>query len=232
MKRKIIGGIIIGCFVLLVVGIPLLSKIIYPDNMSNKNCSNSEEVQAYKMAQKKRAFKNEIKKLSREINFPHNLYMKTHPKLQDKAVADLLCKEAPGTDITPDNITRGDLEKIRSLSIGCENKTCNTIEDIALCPNLLELQIDLDCEKDITELKSQLKDILPRLSNLKILSLSAANASDWDSLDFLKNCNQIEDIYISGYENADVIQELEKMFPKAYISSESDETEVSEDEEN
>ncbi len=54
MKRKIIGGIIIGCFVLLVVGIPLLSKIIYPDNMSNKNCSNSEEVQAYKMAQKKR----------------------------------------------------------------------------------------------------------------------------------------------------------------------------------
>ena len=98
MRRKIIGGIIIGCFVLLVAGIPLLSKMIYPDNISNK-CSNSEEVQAYKMAQKKRAFKNEMKKLSREINFPHNLYMKTHPKLQDEAVADLLCKEVPGTDI-------------------------------------------------------------------------------------------------------------------------------------
>lgn len=242
MKRKIIGGILIGCFVLLVAGLPLLSKIYYPDDIPI-DCSNYNEVRDYKISQEKKALKNKIKKLSRKVNIPYNLYMKTHPKLQDESVAALLCQEAPGTDITPDNITRDDLGKIRSLTISWNNNTCDTIEDIRLCPNLLELRIDMGCEKNISELERQLKSILPHLSKLKILSLFATDASDWDSIDFVKDCTQLEDIYISGCNTTDysVLSTCSsaqylvldgKNVSKDNLHCETNTTEESEDEEN
>lgn len=211
MKRRVIGSIIIIIFLFMVIGIPVISGVIFPNDWEPPG----RVVKYVKSNEEERA--DDVKKEKQQkqekwywdflggtgMKVANAVYEKMPAELEDKKMAKTMCSEVPKENITPQNVTWGDLKEIRSLTVVSGDKKYDTIRDVRFCTNLLELRIDMDCEEDVTTLSKELKEILQELPNLKVLWLVGSDNAKWTSIDFLENCNQIEDIYTVGCNTTD-----------------------------
>ncbi len=139
----------------------------------------------------------------------------------DENMALVLCEALPGNK-TPENVTYKDLEQIKSLHIGYTGYY-DTIMDLQYCVNLETLYVNaifdettspsyiinkgkIECsltEEENLLLQQEMGELLPKLKNLKTLLLGRLGGCTWSSIDFLRDCTQIEMIYLSFIQAED-----------------------------
>lgn len=148
------------------------------------------------------------------ISAGKHFYNNSHVRFADEAMGMVICETVRGNHVTPENVTRKELKKILRLEAGFSGYY-KTLKDIRYCTNLKYLsinwrlgdcdpafainqgEVDRELSKDeIEEVQEELGIILPRLSNLKILWLSNMGGCNWTSVEFLKNCDQLEEVYL------------------------------------
>ena len=149
------------------------------------------------------------------ISKGREIYDNSHVRFADETMGKVICKSIRGNTVTPESVTRKGLKGIKRLEIGFVSYY-KTLRDIKYCTGVEKLTINLKMssydpaftinqgevdrklsEDEIEKVQKELEIILPKLSNLKELWLSDMGGCNWTSLDFLKNCNQIEKIYVS-----------------------------------
>lgn len=150
------------------------------------------------------------------ISKGRDIYENSHVKFADENMGKVICEMTRRKEITPENVTHKDLKRIKKLEIGFAGYY-ETIKDIKYCTELEDLavnwgigeydpafainqgKVDRKLTKDeVEEVQKELGEILQRLSNLKMLWISDFGGFNWTSLDFLKNCDQIEELQISS----------------------------------
>ncbi len=149
------------------------------------------------------------------IPWVKNLHENSHVIFADKTMGEVLSEHAKGKDITPASITYKDLKTIYRLDIGFSGYY-ETIRDIRHCTNVELLYINegsgvkdepawkvnqgkVDREltpEEIEKLQRELGRILPKMENLKRLGLADTGGCDWTSTEFLRGCDQIEDLVL------------------------------------
>ena len=154
------------------------------------------------------------------IPIAKHIHDNSHVKFSDENMAKVLCDAAYGRpDITPENITYKELKKIKKLDIGFLGDY-KTLKDLKYCTGIENLTINAGIgngkssyfsadgkvnakfsDEDLDEAERQLAEILPELSNLKVLWLG--KDVEWNSVEFLKNCKQIEEIHLYNSKATD-----------------------------
>lgn len=143
------------------------------------------------------------------------IYDNIHVKFSDDNMGEVICGSMRGGEVTPENVTRKDLKELKRLEIGFVGYY-ETLKDIRYCTEIEDLAVnwgvgDYDpafainhgkanrklTKDEVNEVQEELGKILPRLSDLKILWISDFGGVEWTSLEFLENCNQIEELQIS-----------------------------------
>ena len=139
----------------------------------------------------------------------------------DENMALVLCEALSG-DKTPETVTYKDLQQIRTLHIGFSGYY-ETIMDLQYCTNLQELSINvlfdettspafiinegkLDeplTKEENLQLQQEMGELLPKLKNLRTLVISRQGGCTWSSIEFMKDCTQIEEVYMSFCEATD-----------------------------
>lgn len=207
MKRKIIGTVIIALFLFIAVGIPMICMRLSQD-VENRLGESDRVFSEKEKERRAQVAEEEVENFYWDMangtgmKVANLVHGKLHAQLEDKIVAECICKELADDSITPENITWDEVEEVKSLTMIYSAK-CNTIKDIQYCKNLIELRISMDCEEDIEGLQKELEEVLPKLSNLKILWLVGSDDVQWDSMELLKNCTQIEELYICKCKTTD-----------------------------
>ena len=135
-----------------------------------------------------------------------------------KVIANLCYKSYnEDTKITPE-----DMKKVVNLDIGYTGYY-DTLEDLKWCTELKKLYIDMgvyesseaayriaqgEVPEEVTEEKvkqyeKELGKTLPKLRNLKEIYIASDEGCNWESLNFLKGCNQIEKISMYHFNVTD-----------------------------
>ena len=140
----------------------------------------------------------------------------------DETMGQVLCNSCHWSDeITLKNVTYKDLKGINKLRTGYIGYY-NTLIDLQYCTRLHRLYINSGIgendgayfinqgevnrkvsEKDVENIQQELGEILPKLKELTKLGLSSEGEVKWTSIDFLKNCDNIESISIGGCKVTD-----------------------------
>ena len=136
----------------------------------------------------------------------------------DENMAKVICGSiyGYGGDVTPENVTWEELDSIETLDIGYTGYY-STIKDIEKCRKLKKLyvnnvlieysavykiangKIEKNLSKnDVEKLQREMSEILPKLTELKELWVGDLGECKWTSMEFLKECKQLEDIEIWG----------------------------------
>lgn len=138
----------------------------------------------------------------------------------DENMAKVICSSlyayGYGRDVSPEEITWEQLDSIEKLNIGYSGYY-STIVDIEKCRNVETLDINIiiteydyayqiaqgKIEKklsaqEIEQLQKELSEVLPKLSKMKELWLADMGECEWTSVEFLKNCSQLEELYLSS----------------------------------
>lgn len=151
------------------------------------------------------------------ISKGREIYDNSHVRFADETMGEVICKSIRGTTVRSEELTHRELRIVKQLDIGFSGYY-KTLKDIKYCTEVRELIINWGwgigkydpayainqgkankelSKEEIEETQKELGKILPRLSNLKILYLGDKWGSNWTSLDFLKKCDQIEEIDVS-----------------------------------
>ena len=155
------------------------------------------------------------------ISKGREIYDNSHVRFADETMGEVICKSIWGPTVTPEEVTHKELKMVKELNIGFSGYY-KTLKDIKYCTEVRELlvnwgMLDYDpayainegkankelSKEKIEETQKELGKILPRLSNLKILYLGDKWGSNWTSLEFLKKCDQIEELYLCGCRGTD-----------------------------
>ena len=143
-------------------------------------------------------------------------------EFKDETMGQALCNSCHWSDeITLKNVTYKDLKGINKLRTGYIGYY-NTLIDLQYCTRLHRLYINSGIgendgayfinqgevnrkvsEKDVENIQQELGEILPKLKELTKLGLSSEGEVKWTSIDFLKNCDNIESISIGGCKVTD-----------------------------
>ena len=154
------------------------------------------------------------------IPIAKHIHDNSHVKFSDENMAKVLCDAAYGRpNITPENITYKELKKIKELDIGFFGDY-KTLEDLKYCTGVENLSINAGIghgkssyfsadgkvnakfsDEDLDEAERQLAEILPELSSLRELWLG--KDVEWNSVEFLKDCKQIEEIHLYNNQTTD-----------------------------
>ena len=154
------------------------------------------------------------------IPIAKHIHDNSHVKFSDENMAKVLCDAAYGRpNITPENITYKELKKIKELDIGFFGDY-KTLEDLKYCTGVEKLSINAGIghgkssyfsadgkvnakfsDEDLDEAERQLAEILPELSSLRELWLG--KDVEWNSVEFLKDCKQIEEIHLYNNQTTD-----------------------------
>ena len=149
------------------------------------------------------------------------IHENSHVKFADETMGEVISRYVRGGNIAPEDVTYKDLKSITRLDIGF-SVYYETITDIKYCTGVKKIIINLSARKnepswyvnegkvdreptkeEMEKLQEELGEILPKLPNLKVLYLSNKGGSIWTSVEFLKNCDQIEEISIYGSSATD-----------------------------
>lgn len=144
-----------------------------------------------------------------------HIYENGHVKFADETMGQVICQNVHKKNVTPENVIRKDLKEIKWLKIGF----CGyyeTLKDLRYCTEVEKLVVNwrpaskepafainqgkanrVLSKDEIEERQKELGIVLPRLSNLKILRISDFGGVEWTSLEFLENCDQIEELNLS-----------------------------------
>ncbi len=140
----------------------------------------------------------------------------------DETMGQVLCNSCYWSDeITLKNVTYKDLKGINELKIGYVGYY-DTLVDLQYCTNLTKLGINGGVgkdegayfinngeangnvsEKDVERVEKELGEVLPKLKNLKRLWLSNEGEMKWTSIEFMRNCDNIELFSIGACNVAD-----------------------------
>ena len=135
----------------------------------------------------------------------------------EKVIANACGKSySEGVKITPE-----DMKKIKKLDIGYVGYY-NTLEDLKWCTNIETLNINGkpgECDytyklfqgkkpeklekKKIHQFEEELGEILPKLKKMKSFRMVSGYGCEWNSLNFLKKCTQIKELWIYKFEISD-----------------------------
>ena len=129
-----------------------------------------------------------------------------------------LCYKPYSEDL---KITPKDMEKVVNLDIGYAGYY-DTLEDLKWCTNLKSLLVngkpgDYDyvykvfkgkvpeevTEEKVNQFEKELGKILPKLPELKRIRIVSKYGCEWNSLDFLEGCKQIEELSIHQFKVTD-----------------------------
>ena len=129
-----------------------------------------------------------------------------------------LCYKPYSEDL---KITPKDMEKVVNLDIGYAGYY-DTLEDLKWCTNLKSLLVngkpgEYDyvykvfkgkvpeevTEEKVNQFEKELGKILPKLTKLKSFKIVSKYGCEWNSLDFLEGCNQIEEISMYDFKVTD-----------------------------
>ena len=134
----------------------------------------------------------------------------------DENMAKVICSSlyayGYGREVSPEEITWEQLDSIEKLNIGYSGYY-NTIVDIEKCRNIETLEININITKydyayqiaqgkieenlsteETGKLQEELSEVLPKLSKMKELWLADMGECEWTSVEFLKNCSQLEEL--------------------------------------
>ena len=133
-----------------------------------------------------------------------------------KVICSSLYAYGYGREVSPEEITWEQLDCIEKLNIGYSGYY-NTIVDIEKCRNIEMLEINIIITKydyayqiaqgkieknlsaqEIEQLQKELSEVLPKLPKMKELWLADMGECEWTSVEFLKNCSQLENLYLSS----------------------------------
>ena len=119
-----------------------------------------------------------------------------------------------------DEASHENMREIKCLELGYIGYY-DTLEDLKWAKNVEEIRINMptsfgaayeisqeNVPKEISKEKvkqyeRELGEILPQLKKLKSISIISDFGCEWDSIEFLKNCKQIEDISLSRFKIKD-----------------------------
>ena len=157
------------------------------------------------------------------IPIAKHIHDNSHVKFSDENMAKVLYDAVYGRpNITPENITYKELKQIKKLHIGFSGDY-TTLKDLKYCTGLEELNIDggvgslMDnkdsyfskdgknghevTDEELNRIQKELGEILPELPNLK--ELWVCGGIEWNSVEFLKDCKQIEEIHLYNNQTTD-----------------------------
>ena len=143
-------------------------------------------------------------------------------KFEDTNMKKLIasaCKEVYSEQL---NITPNDMKKVKVLNIGYAGYY-DTLKDLKWCTELETLQIDMGVyesseaayeiaqgetpddvkEEKVKQFEEELGKILPKLKKLKVVYIAGDGGCEWNSLNFLKKCTQIKELWIYKFEISD-----------------------------
>ncbi len=140
----------------------------------------------------------------------------------DETMGQVLCNTCHWSDeITLENVTYKDLKGINKVWIGYIGYY-DTLLDLQYCTRLSSLYINSGIgendgayfvnqgevnrkvsENEVENIQQELGEILPKLKELTNLGLSSEGKVKWTSIDFLKNCDNIEVFWINNCKGVD-----------------------------
>ena len=112
------------------------------------------------------------------------------------------------------------LSEIKHLRLGYVGYY-NTLEDIRWAKNTEQIEINMPesrgeayeisqgkvpeevSEEKVKQYEKELGEVLPKFKKLKKLSIISDFGCEWDSIDFLKDCDQIEDLSLARFKIKD-----------------------------
>ena len=148
------------------------------------------------------------------ISKGREIYDNSHVRFADDNMGKVICGSMRRGNVTPENVTHRDLKEVKRIEMGFIGYY-ETLKDIKRCTELEFLTINCGIGDDdpafkinqgkankgltkdeIEDKQKEMGKILPRLSNLKELWLADKGEIEWTSLEFLKKCDQIEELHI------------------------------------
>ncbi len=125
----------------------------------------------------------------------------------DETMGQVLCEACyMGSAVTVGNVTYNDLKNIGELRIGYVGNY-DTLMDIQYCTGVQELSVTGGIgklsEQDIETVQQELGKILPKLKKLKWLSIGSEEKEGWTSIEFLRNQDSIEKLWIGSCKATD-----------------------------
>ena len=143
-------------------------------------------------------------------------------EFKDETMGQVLCNSCHWSDeITLKNVTYKDLKGIKELKIGYVGYY-DTLVDLQYCTRLDDLYINGGIgehdgayfinqgevnrkvsEKDVENIQQELGEVLPKLKELTQLEISSEGKVKWTSIDFLKDCDNIEEFWINNCKGVD-----------------------------
>ena len=147
----------------------------------------------------------------KEIERAREAHENSHVEFADKIMGQALCNaQWWRDDLTLENVTYKELKKITELNIGYIGYY-DTIMDLQYCTDLTKIMINyVSGEQDgayfvnqgevnrkvtkeeIENVQQELSEILPKLKKIKWVTLTDFGDVQWTSIDYMKNCDQIE----------------------------------------
>ena len=134
-------------------------------------------------------------------------------------------------EVTTEKITYEQLKTISDLNIAYTGYY-KTIKDIEKCKNIESLSMNGNVRKykpaywiaegkiereltyeEVEKLQEELTEILPKLPKLKSLDLGNLEGCEWTSVEFLKCCNELEelDLYSCVANDYSILKECKKL---------------------
>lgn len=155
------------------------------------------------------------------IPIGRRIHENSHVKFADENMGKVISGYVKGVNITPENVTYKDLKTVKGIDVGF-SVYYETITDIKYCTELKELIINLGVrenmpawyinegkvdreptKEEIEKLQKELGKILPKLPNLRVVYLADKGGCTWTSAEFLRDCDQIEEINLHGSSATD-----------------------------
>ena len=156
------------------------------------------------------------------IKLAKNIYNNSPVEFKDETMKNVIvesCAKQSGVRGT----TRGELKGVGSLTTGFVGYY-DTLEDIKWCTDMKKLDLNSKIgeydyepayqiaqgelpeeltEEKINQFEAELGEILPKLRELKEVRMVSNYGCKWNTLDFLKRCDQIEVLLLYDFNVAD-----------------------------
>lgn len=159
------------------------------------------------------------------IGIPVGRYWYNNHRIEFKDVnmAKLMAEYCGKTYSEDMEITPNDMKEVRYVDIGYIGYY-NTLEDLKWCTNIEELYLNGKigerknepayqiaqgempeevAEEKVNKFEAELGKILPKLKQLKRLRIVSKYGCEWDTLDFLKGCDQVEELLLYDFNVKD-----------------------------